>query len=155
MIDKLKEYFSAKISIQQDQKPKDNSYHIKVATCALLIEMASIDDEFSENEKERIIKVCKSEYGFSEEDINELFALAQRELDSRIDLWGLTNLINKHYDTAQKMKVVEMIWEVVYADGNLSAHEDYLIHKFYKMLNLSHEQMIESKMAVKSRNQQN
>ena len=77
--------------------------------------------------------------------------LARQELDTRIDLWGFTNLINQHYDNEQKMKVIEMIWEVVYADGKLSAHEDYLVHKLYKMLNLSHERMIEAKMKVLDR----
>ena len=42
------------------------------------------------------------------------------ELDNSIDLWGFTNLINQHYSKPRKLQVIEMIWEVIYADGELS-----------------------------------
>ena len=87
----------------------------------------------------------------TESEISQLFDLAKEQLNTRIDLWGFTNLINLNYSIEQKMKVIEMIWEVVYADGKLSAHEDYLAHKLYKMLSLTHSQMIEATLKVLKR----
>ena len=49
------------------------------------------------------------------------------------------------------MKVIENVWDVIYADGKLSAHEDYLVQKLYKMLNLTHKQLIEAKMKALER----
>ena len=151
MISKIRDFFGDKISLDKASRPVDSDRNIKIATCALMIEMASIDEEFSEAEKERIVRLFEKEFGLTGSEIDRLLELAREELDTRIDLWGFTNLINQHYDNEQKMKVIEMIWGVVYADGELSAHEDYLVHKFYKMLNLSHGQMIEAKMKVLNR----
>ena len=149
----IKEFFKNNISIDEKKPEKDTHHNIQVATCALLIEMAGIDDEFDQSEKDRIIEIIKSGYNLTEQEIDQLMDLAKQELDSRIDLWSFTNLINQHYTAQQKMKVIETIWEIVYADGQLSAHEDYLVHKLYKMLGLTHKQLIEAKMKVaKSRN---
>lgn len=153
MLMRIKEFFKSNISIDEKKPEKDTSHNIQVATCALLIEMARIDDEFDQSEKDRIIEIIKSGYNLTEQEIDQLMDLAKQELDSRIDLWSFTNLINQHYTAQQKMKVIETIWEIVYADGRLSAHEDYLVHKLYKMLGLTHKQLIEAKMKVaKSRN---
>ncbi len=151
MLAKIKEFFSNKIDLEKADSPVDPEHAIRMATCALMIEMASVDEEFSEAERKSIADHFKREFSLSDDEINELFELSSKELDNSIDLWGFTNLINTHYDKPQKIKVIEMIWEVVYADKELSAHEDYLIHKFYKMLNLSHSEMIEAKMRALER----
>ncbi len=151
MLKKIADFFSNNISVKEDDQPIDVDHHIRVATCALFIEMASIDDEFDEVEKNRIASHFKDNFDLTDDEINQLFNLAKEELSSRVDLWGLTNLINQHYSPDQKLKVIEMIWEVIYADGELSAHEDYLVHNLYKMLNLQHNQMIEAKMKVLKR----
>jgi len=153
MLKKIADFFSNNISIETSFQPANIDHNIKLATCALLIEIASIDEEFDPVEKERIAGYFKDNYGLNENEINQLFDLAREQLDTRIDLWGFTNLINLNYSIEQKMKVIEMIWEVIYADGKLSAHEDYLIHKLYKMLNLQHSQMIEAKLKVLKRHQ--
>ena len=148
MLKHLKEFFSDNISIDRKETKTTTDHRLRIATCALLIEMASIDDEFDVQEKERISDHFKNDLNLSDEEIEELFAFAREQLSNRVDLWGFTNLINQNYTTEQKMKVIGMIWEVIYADGRLSAHEDYLVHKLYKMLNLSHKQLIEAKMKV-------
>ena len=148
MLKHIKDFFKSNILIDEKKPEKDTSHNIQVATCALLIEMASIDDEFDQAEKDKIIQIIKRSYNLADQEINRLMDLARQELDSRIDLWNFTNLINQNYTTTQKMKVIETIWEVVYADGRLSAHEDYLVHKLYKMLGLTHKQLIEAKMKV-------
>jgi uncharacterized tellurite resistance protein B-like protein len=151
MLKRIADFFSNSISIETSHQPADIDHNLKVATCALLIEMASIDNEFDLVEKERITGYFRDNFGLTETEIKRLFDLAKEQLDTRIDLWGFTNLINLNYSTEQKMKVIEIIWEVIYADGKLSAHEDYLVHKLYKMLNLTHSQMIEAKLNVLKR----
>ncbi|MCD6163344.1 MAG: TerB family tellurite resistance protein [candidate division Zixibacteria bacterium] len=148
MLEKIKSFFSKNISLDSNEQIEDSENQIQIATCALLIEMASIDDEFDPVEKERIVDHFKSNFNLSDDDIKKLIGLAEGELDNHIDLWSFTNLINQNYSTIQKMKVIETIWRVIYADGKLSTHEDYLVHKLYKMLGLTHAQLIEVKMKV-------
>ncbi len=148
MIKRITDFFSNNISIDGKEPKADIERHIQIATCALLVEMASIDKEFDSVEKERIARYFKDDFNLSDDEIKELFDLANQELSNRIDLWSFTNLINQHYATEQKMKVIENVWDVIYADGKLSAHEDYLVHKLYKMLNLTHKQLIKAKIKV-------
>lgn len=153
MLNKLKDFFANEISLTRDSSSgtADVDRNIQVATCALMIEMASIDDEFDPAEKKRIVDYFRKTLDMPQQAIDELMEIAAHELDEKIDLWGFTNLINQHYAPEQKIKIMEIIWEVIYADGQLTAHEDYLVHKLYKMFDLTHAQMIEAKMKVLKR----
>jgi uncharacterized tellurite resistance protein B-like protein len=152
MLNKIKDFFTEKISIDKDSSGLDIDRKIQIATCALLIEMASIDEEFNEDEKKRIISYFKANFGLGDIEVAELFELASRELSDSIDLWSFTSLINQNYSADQKLKVIEAIWEVIFADGALTAHEDYLVHKLYKMLELPHAKMIDVKLKVMEKN---
>ena len=156
MLDKIRDFFSGKIAMPEQADETDTERRIQAAACALLIETASIDESFDEVEKESIRNYFKKSYHLTEDEVNELFQMALRELDDTIDLWSFTNLINKHYSETQKLKVMESIWDVIYADNKLSAHEDYLAHKLYKMLGLSHSQFIDAKLkALKKHRNEN
>ena len=121
---------------------------LRIATCALFLEIANIDDEFSDEERERILRIIQYEYGLSEDHALELARRAMSQLEGSVDLWGFTNLINENYSEDEKQRVVELLWRVVYADGKLDTHEDYLMHKVAQLLRLSHKQMIAAKLKV-------
>jgi uncharacterized tellurite resistance protein B-like protein len=78
-----------------------------------------------------------------------LLEASNEELKGSIDLWQFTNLINHNYSIEEKIRVVEMVWNVVYADGKLDKHEDYLVHKLATLFRLTHKQLIEAKLKVK------
>jgi len=121
---------------------------VRVAACALLLEMANVDDEFSEKEKNDIVSILESEFGLKDEDASQIIEAAQEELDKSLDLWQFTNLVNKNYSKEEKLNVIELIWKVVYSDGILDKHEDYLVHKLAKLLKLRHEELINAKLKV-------
>lgn len=121
---------------------------LRIATCALFLEIANIDDEFSEEERDSILSIIRSEYDLSEEHALELARRAMAELKGSVDLWKFTNLINENYTDEEKLRVVELLWRVVYADGKLDKHEDYLAHKLASLLRLSNKQLIEAKLKV-------
>jgi uncharacterized tellurite resistance protein B-like protein len=121
---------------------------LRIAVCALFLEIANIDDEFSEEERDNILSTLQSEYQLSKEHALELARRAVSELEGSIDLWQFTNLINENYTEKEKLRVVELLWRVVYADGKLEKHEDYLLHKLASLLRLSHRQLIAEKLKV-------
>jgi uncharacterized tellurite resistance protein B-like protein len=121
---------------------------LRIATCALFLELANIDDEFSAEERDRILSLIRSELDLSEADAIELVQTTMAELEGALDLWRFTNLINERCSEAEKMRVVEMLWRIVYADGRLESHEDYLVHKVAALLRLSHRQLIAVKLKV-------
>lgn len=119
---------------------------IRVATCALFIEMAEVDGEFSEEEQERIVAILKQEYDLTDEAAAELRKAAREQLAGSLDIWQFTNLINENYTEDEKTDVMRLVWRIVYADGKLDAHEDYLVKKMAKLLRLNHGKLIETKL---------
>ena len=71
-------------------------------------------------------------------------------MNRSIDLWQFTNLINQNYSTDEKLQIIETMWKIVYADGRLDKHEDYLVHKLSNLLRLTHKQLIDAKLRVKN-----
>ena len=121
---------------------------IRTATCALFLEMALTDGEFSETEQDRVLSILKNDYDLSEEDALALIEETSLELEQSIDLWQFTKRINQSYSSEEKMRVIQMLWQIVYADGSLDKHEHYLVRKLSKLLCLSHEELIEAKRRV-------
>jgi len=81
----------------------------------------------------------------------ELIELSHEELKGSVDLWQFTSLINENYSPEEKIQLIELVWKVVYADGRLDMHEDYLVKKVAHMLNLRHGEMIDAKLKVLGR----
>ena len=149
MIDLVKKFFG-KSAIESPGDLGGEKFHdIRVATCALLIEMSNIDGEFSKSERESIISVLKKDYDLSDENAIALIEASNEELKGSIDLWQFTNLINQNYSMEEKLRIIKTVWRIAYTDGKLDKYEDYLVHKIAKLLRLTHKQLIEAKLKVK------
>ena len=150
MIERLKRFFNMDTEKGSSEAIKDRKHDIRVASCALLLEIATIDGEFSEEEKKLIINIVKDEYGLDEKDALALIEDANKEIEQSIDLWQFTNQINKNYSLEEKIRIIEMIWMVIYADGSLEKHEDYLVHNLADLLRLDHKHLIDAKLKIKA-----
>ena len=63
-----------------------------------------------------------------------------------------TSRINENYSSEEKIRIVEIIWKIAYADGILDKHEDYLVHKLANLFRLTHKQLINVKLKIIQRN---
>ena len=147
MIDIVKTFFQ-KAPVEEERE-EDKAQKIQVATCALLLEVAHSDDEFSGIEEENIVRILKKDFNLSDEYAQELMILSEQERKESIDLWGFTRLINDNYSLEDKIKIIEMVWKVIYADGKLDKYEDHLAHKLAQLLKLEHKQFIDAKLKVR------
>ena len=148
MFDSIKNFFEKKNTDEVAGKGEDKNRKIQIATCALLLEMADCDDEFSDTEKNNIVAILRKDFQLSDESVKELMSVSDKKRKESVDLWRFTNLVNKNYSTEEKIRVIENIWKVVYADGKLDKHEDYLAHKLSKLLCLTHKQLIDAKLKI-------
>ena len=148
MHDILKKFLKKNTAENHDVKDNNSNSRIEVASCALLLEMANADEEFSEIERENILNLLKKDFNLSDEDAQELIEATNKELKESIDMWHFTNLINENYSSEEKIKVIETVWRVIYADGKLDIHEDYLVHKLATLLKLTHKELIDAKLKV-------
>jgi len=148
MIDLVKKFFGK--GAQNGPAGKKESVHdIRIATCALLLEMSQIDGEFSESEREGIVSAIKKECEVDDEYVSEIIETADKELKGSLDLWQFTSLINRNYTQEEKIKIIETIWHIAYTDGRLDKHEDFLVHKLANLLRLTHRQLIDAKVKVR------
>jgi len=148
VVDFIHKFFHPEVGSDQKSEQKAVRYDLYVATCALLMEMAHIDGTFSKKEQETITELLKNEYNLSEDYIREITQTTERELENSHDLWTFTSLINENYPREEKIRIIELIWEIIYSDGKLNQYEDYLIHKLARLLNLQHSELIDAKLAV-------
>lgn len=116
--------------------PEPAPDRLKIAACALLLEVAHADDEFTPAEQAHIEEALGRHFGLDEATRRELLALAAAERREAIDHYQFTHLINEHYDLGQKMVLAELMWGVILTDGKVGSHEAYVIRKLANLLEL-------------------
>jgi uncharacterized tellurite resistance protein B-like protein len=115
--------------IQEDQR-------LRIAACALLLEMAHADDEFSQVERQQIERVVTHHFALDHAGAKQLMEAAEEARRQAIDLHEFTAEITRRYDEGQRMVLAELLWRVVLADGIQSQHEAQLARKLGSLLEL-------------------
>jgi len=149
MINRLKKLFKPSDTETAGVSGEDRLHRLHVATSALFLEMARIDDEFTADEMQTILGILKDKYGLTAEEAAALVAEADRELDESVDLWQFARLINETYSVDEKIEIIEILWQMVFVDGHMDSHEHYLMNKLKNLLRLSQSQLIDAKLKVK------
>ncbi|MFP6583332.1 MAG: TerB family tellurite resistance protein [Candidatus Hydrogenedentota bacterium] len=146
MIQSLKSLLFAETADSPDSVPEVDEFHL--ATCVILVEIALADDEFTDEERNHIVSTMKSRFNMSEADAHRLIEAATQARVNSKDLWHFTNIINQSCTTDEKQKLIDEVWRVVFADGSMDGHENYLAHQMAKLFNLTHGQLIDSKVRI-------
>ena len=139
VIDKIRSFFAREMQPPAEgagDEAAASAQELRLAACALLLEVACADDDFSVEERLHLRNLVRRHFGLKKEAADELIVLAEDERRSRVDLWGFTTLIRANYSTGQKMVLAEAMWGLVLADGDLAGREDYLMRKISKLLGL-------------------
>jgi len=116
---------------------EDAADPVQVAACALLLEIAYADEEFSSVERQRLEEALERHFGLDADARKELIAAAEDERRRSVDDFHLTRVINRHYDLGQKMLLAELMWGIILADGEIAKHESYLVRKLANLLDLA------------------
>lgn len=133
----------------KQESAEEKEEKLKVATSVILLEAATADSNFSDEEQEKIIEILKSTFHMDDSAVSELIEKSEQERQESTDLWYFTNIINENLSKEEKYGLMEKVWEVIYSDGTLDKFENYVARKLLNMLNLDHSKFIELKMKVK------
>jgi len=136
-------------NVNQVSKKYNSETQLQIATCALFLEIANSDDEFSIEEKFFIEKTMRDEFNLADELVDELLALATQQTDESVSLYEFTDIINKSYDRDAKLVIIKNLWRLVYADGKLDKYEEYFMRTISRNLHLEHSDMIATKLEAK------
>ena len=148
MLDIVKRFFSKTATEPPKNADQPTEHDVHIAACALFVEMARIDEKFTEVEMETILSIVQERYGLTREHADALVSEADKELDKSVDLWQFARLINENYSTDEKIEIIETLWRMVFVDGKMDRYEHYLMNKLKNLLRLSHDQLIAAKLKV-------
>lgn len=126
----------------------DPGAELRIAACALLLELAHADQRFTAEERLHVEQALGTHFDLPTADVQELMTLAEAARREATDLFQFTSVINEHYDEGQKMVLAEVVWRVVLADGKLSDHEDALMRKLARLLELRPGYLAEARRRV-------
>lgn len=142
MIDVLKKFF-APTSKAEDKKDDES---VLVATCALFLEIANIDGEFSESERDNILNILTKSHGLQKSHAEQIMIESAAELKRSIDSWKFAKMVNNSFSKEDKIRIVEQMWKLVMADGHLDQHEVYLTNKLAGLLHIDHKDFVAAKL---------
>ncbi len=148
MLDFFKEIFSNNKNNKQSTEHDDNKA-IQIASCALFLELANADDDFSDEERKRIIELMKANFKLTDEEIDKLFELSQQQIEKSVSAYEFTEIINEKLSEEEKYEIVKNLWRLAYVDKKLDKYEDYYIRKISNNLHISNQDRIAAKLEVK------
>jgi uncharacterized tellurite resistance protein B-like protein len=132
MLDSLRAFFERHPAPSGEAEDE----RLKVAACALLLEMAYADGTFSDTERTHVERALVESFALPEDRVQALIATAEKERREAIDLHQFTSVLVRHYDEGQRYVLAELLWRIVLADGQVSRDEDMLLHKLGRLLDV-------------------
>ncbi len=142
--------------LEGDDKPKapGNTDEAQLAAAALLVEAAHIDDDFDLRERAVIDRILERHFKLSAAAASRLVVEAERVSERSTQLFRFTQVINDRYSFEQRIELMEMLWEVVYADGSIDALEDTLLRRLGGLIYVPDRERGAARQRVLQRRQQ-
>ena len=147
MLDGLRQFIADVVAPTQSTRNFDDKGY-RLATTALLIHVVSLDGEPSEIERRKLHSLIEGHFGLDRGGADRLIAAATQVEGEAVDLYHFTSVIMREVDDAGRRRIVEMMWELVYADGEVSEFEDNVVWRAADLLGVSSRDRIELKHRV-------
>ena len=147
MLESLKNFLSdlAGGTKQQDRFEEDD---YRLAAAALLVHVSTIDGDLSQVERDMLHDVLKYRFNLDEAGTARLIDAAIAADNEAVDLYHFTHLINRALDEEGRRRMVEMMWEIIYADGTANEFEENIVWRAADLLGISSRERIEIRRRV-------
>lgn len=119
---------------------------LNLAVAALLVEVLRADYDVAPGERQQVVDSVARLLGLDAEASRELVTEAERQIDRSHDLYQFTSQINRVYDDAGKIRVLEALWRVARADETVHKYEEHLIRRVADLLHVRHADFIAAKL---------
>ena len=145
MINRIKALFEAPEGGSVESHSVDE---IQLAAAALLVEAACLDESYDEVERETVRQALTQEFKLSEEECETLILQAEAAQHEATDLYRFIRKFDANFGHAERLRLIEMLWQVVYADGELHAYESNVIQRISGMLHVTNRERSEARQRV-------
>jgi len=144
MFKQIKQLFST----FNEQPAQMQEHDLKTAVAALLIEVMRADTQQQDDELKTLTFTLKKYFELPDAEVDELMQSAGKSLDEAIDYFQFSKQINNQCSAQQRIDIVELLWRLAYADGELDPQEEYVIRRVANLLYVTHEDFIAAKLAA-------
>lgn len=147
MLENLKKFFS---SLNTPDNTASSGPDFKTAVAALLVEVMRSDNEVEQSEQQTLTVLLQKYFDIDEQDVSTLVDAASADLDKSIDYFQFSKQINDHTSAQERIEIIELLWRMAYADGELDKYEEHVIRRVADLLYVSHTDFIQAKLTVTS-----
>ena len=144
MLRALKDFFDA--MAPSAASPADQEHHLQLATAVLLVEVMRADPGMQPAERDAVLAALRRKFALGQEELDELMGLAEAKAREANDFFAFTSTLNESLEHGQKVRVVEFMWQVAFADGALDENENHVISKVAGLLHVTHGEYIAAKL---------
>ena len=146
MLNKISDFFNTILNIEGDGAECQLS--IEIACAVLLCEVMRADHVFTENEQDELSIILTKQFNLSGQEVETILVQAFELSENATDFYQFTSKLNQHYSLDERIKIVTLLWQVAYADGELANIEEHIIRKIADLLHLRHSEYIATKIAA-------
>ena len=148
MFDSLRQFISDVVSPSAHEQQSFDDTGFKLAATALLVHVVSLEGAPSEVEKRKLHDLIESRFKLDAGTADRLIAAATAEESDAVDLYHFTSVIMRAVDETGRLRIIEMMWEMVYADGKVSEFEDNVVWRAADLLGISARDRIDLRRRV-------
>lgn len=152
MLQSIRRFFQDRVASEVNRPATDAREHaLRLAAAALLFEVARADAQIKEEERVALRAAVRDVFGLSGAEADELLALAEDESRAAASLYEFTRLVDTGFNPEQKVRLVELLWSIGFADREKDAHEEHLVRRIADLLHVSHSAFIAAKIQARTR----
>lgn len=149
MLNNLKTFIEKHITGGDAGEKPSERQAAQMAAAVLLVEVMYSDNEVQPEERYAVSDALHSTFGLGEQEAAQLMDEAGSRMKDMTSLYDFTRLLNVRFTAEQKVDLVEQMWRVVFADGRLDKHEEYLVRRVADLLYVPHGDFIRAKLRAK------
>jgi uncharacterized tellurite resistance protein B-like protein len=128
------------------QPPAELDHSLQLATAVLLVEVMRAEPTMQDAERDAVILALRNKFDLADDELQRLLELAHETARTAYDYQRFTRSLNERFSQDQKIRVVEAMWEVAFADHHLDANEHHVISKVAGLLHVTHGEYIAAKL---------
>lgn len=136
MLRTLKDLFDRLAPPPTQTDPRDEEHLLQLATAVMLVEVMRADASFHDDERDAVLAALVDKFALTGDEAQRLVELAHAAAKQATDLFAFTSRINERFEMAQKIRMIEHMWRVAYADGHLSEHERHVMWRIADLLHV-------------------
>lgn len=146
MLKTLKDLFDSLCPPAASTDAAATEHTLQLATAVMLVEVMRADPSFHAGEREAVLAALRDKFALSDDEAQRLAELAEDAARRATDLFSFTSRINERFDMPQKLRMIEHMWRVAYADGHLSAHERHVLWRIADLLHVPQGAYVNARM---------